>query len=54
MTSKEFVNLAKKVANNYKTIYILGAFGAPMNTKNKSRYTNNYSYNKQVTRKTKF
>lgn len=53
MKSNEFVNLAKKVANNYKTIYILGAFGAPMNDKNKSRYTKNYSYNAESTRKHK-
>lgn len=53
MKNSEFVNLAKKVANNYKTIYILGAFGAPMNNKNKSRYTKNYSYNAEPTRKNK-
>ena len=53
MKSNEFVNLVKKVANNYKTIYILGAFGAPMNNKNKSRYTKNYSYNAEPARKNK-
>lgn len=53
MTNKEFVNIAQKIATNYKTLYILGAFGAPMNAKNKNRYTNNYSYNRQATRKNK-
>ena len=38
MKSNDFVTLAKMIANNYKTIYILGAFGAPMSDKNKSRY----------------
>ena len=53
MKSSEFVNIAKDIANNYKTIYILGAFGAPMNDNNKKRYTNNYSYNEQQSRKSK-
>ncbi len=53
MKSNEFVNIAKKIATNYKTLYILGAFGAPMNAKNKNRYTHNYSYNSQATRKNK-
>lgn len=53
MKSSEFVSLATKVAKNYKTIYILGAFGAPMNNKNKNRYTKNYSYNAETTRKHK-
>ena len=45
-TSKEFVAKAVNVAKNYKTLYILGCFGAPMNEKNKKRYTKNNSYNK--------
>ena len=53
MKSSEFVNIAKDIANNYKTIYILGAFGAPMNDNNKKRYTNNYSYNAEQLRKSK-
>lgn len=53
MKSNDFVTLAKMIANNYKTIYILGAFGAPMSDKNKSRYTKNYSYNAEKTRRNK-
>ena len=53
MKSNEFVSIAKNIANNYKTLYIMGAFGAPLNDKNKIRYTNNYSYNQQSTRKDK-
>lgn len=51
MTASEFVEKAKGCANNYKTLYVMGCFGAPMNEKNKQRYTNNHSYNKQSERK---
>lgn len=47
MNSNEFVNKLKDIANNYKTLYVLGCFGAPMNATNKKRYTNNNSYNKR-------
>lgn len=50
MKVKDFVNKAKDIANNYKTLYVMGCFGAPLNTTNKKRYTNNYKYNKQATR----
>lgn len=53
MKSNEFIRIAKDIANNYKTIYILGAFGAPMNDNNQKRYTNNYSYNAEQSRKSK-
>lgn len=46
MTNNEFVKKAKDIANNYKTLYVLGCFGSPMNATNKKRYTNNNSYNK--------
>lgn len=45
MTNLEFVEKAKAAAEKYKTLYILGCFGAPMNDKNKYRYTHNNSYN---------
>lgn len=45
MTAKEFVDKLVDVANNYKTLYVLGCFGAPLNAKNKERYTNNQTYN---------
>ena len=47
MKANEFVEKAKQIANDYKTLYVLGCFGAPMNTANKKRYTNNNSYNKK-------
>ena len=46
MKASEFVEKAKQIANDYKTLYVLGCFGAPMNAANKKRYTNNNSYNK--------
>lgn len=45
MTANEFCEIARKIATEYKTLYILGCFGAPMNAKNKLRYTNNQVYN---------
>lgn len=50
MKVNDFVNKAKDIANNYKTLYVMGCFGAPMNDKNKKRYTTNHSYNKQSDR----
>lgn len=50
MTNKEFVKRLIDVANNYKTLYIMGCFGAPMTEANKTRYCNNHSYNKQASR----
>ena len=47
MKSTEFINKAKDIANNYKTLYVLGCFGAPMTSANKKRYINNCSYNKK-------
>ena len=37
-TAKELVAACLDVVNNYKTIYVLSCFGAPMNAKNKERY----------------
>ena len=47
MSNDEFVKKAKDIANNYKTLYVLGCFGAPMTASNKKRYINNCSYNKK-------
>lgn len=47
MTNLEFAKKLMDIANGgYKTLYIMGCFGAPMNEKNKERYSNNYEYNK--------
>lgn len=54
MNNKEFVAKLKDIAQNYKTLYVMGCFGAPMTAANKQRYINNGShndYNLQPTRK---
>lgn len=50
MNNLDFVAILKDIALNYKTLYVMGCFGAPMTTANKRRYTTNYSYNKQSSR----
>ena len=50
MKASEFVKKLEDVAKNYKTLYVMGCFGAPMNDPNKTRYCNNHSYNKQAAR----
>lgn len=50
MTSKEFVEIVKRIATDYKTLYIMGCFGGAMHDKNKERYSNNDKYNKQPER----
>ena len=52
-TATELVSKCKEVVQNYKTLYVLGCFGAPMNAKNKSRYCKNKSYNQQAGRANK-
>ena len=46
MTVKDFIRMLKK-AEQSDTLYVLGCFGAPMSEKNKVRYTNNNSFNKE-------
>lgn len=53
MKSIDFVNKAIDIAKKYKTLYVLGCFGAPMNSTNKNRYTKNYSYNSEDRRRIK-
>ena len=50
MKASEFVAKLNDIATNYKTLYVMGCFGAPMNTSNKKRYCNNHDYNKKDTR----
>lgn len=49
-TAKELAAAAEAVAKKNKTLYVMGCFGAPMNAKNKARYTRNLAYNKDATR----
>ena len=50
MTNTEFVKKVTDIANNYKTLYVMGCFGAPMTAANKSRYCQHTAYNQQATR----
>ena len=43
MKSSELVAKATDIAKNYKTLYVIGCFGAPMTAANKTRYTQNHS-----------
>lgn len=49
-TNIDLANRLKEVATNYKTLYVMGCFGAPMNDSNKKRYCNNHDYNKNAAR----
>ena len=50
-TNVELVNKLKDIAKNYKTLYVMGCFGAPMTESNKTRYINHHSYNQRPDRK---
>lgn len=50
MKASDFIEKLKDVVENYKTLYVMGCFGAPMNAKNKTRYCSNHSYNRQASR----
>lgn len=50
MKSSELVSKVIDIAKNYKTLYVMGCFGSPMTPANKTRYTQNHSYNKGADR----
>lgn len=52
MTSSEFIDKLQ-LAVNSKTLYVMGAFGAPATAKNKKRYANSCDYNKRADRSAK-
>lgn len=45
MTNKELAAKLIDIAKNYKTLYVMGCFGAPMTATNKERYKKNHKYN---------
>lgn len=51
MRVNDFCSKLLDIVYDYKTLYVMGCFGAPMNDKNKVRYTQNHSYNKKEERK---
>lgn len=52
-TGEELATAAEAVARSRKTLYVMGCFGAPLTSTNKTRYTQNHSYNRQSSRTTK-
>lgn len=49
-TGKELATACVNVAKNFKTLYVMGCFGAPMTDDNKERYINHHSYNQKAAR----
>jgi hypothetical protein len=47
-TGKDLATACENVAKNYKTLYVMGCFGAPMTAGNKIRYINHHSYNRKA------
>lgn len=50
MQASEFVRRLKEVAEEYETLYVYCAFGAPLTAENKARYIKEHSYNKKADR----
>lgn len=50
MTAQELTRRCVDVAEHYKTLYVMGCFGAPMTAANKKRYTQNHEYNRAAAR----
>lgn len=50
MKASEFIKKLQDIVDNYKTLYVMGCFGAPLTGGNVSRYCTNHSYNKQAAR----
>lgn len=50
MNATDFVEKLKDIATNYKTLYVMGCFGAPLTSANKERYIKHHPYNTQATR----
>ena len=50
MKASDFVAKLKDIVTNYKTLYVMGCFGAPMTAANKKRYIDHHPYNKQPAR----
>lgn len=49
-TANELVAACLDAANNHKTLYVMGCFGAPMNDSNKARLIEHHSYNQRSDR----
>lgn len=49
-TGKQLAEAAIDAAQNHKTLYVMGCFGAPLTGANVDRYCRNHAYNNQVHR----
>ncbi|MDR0858846.1 MAG: hypothetical protein LBN97_07440 [Oscillospiraceae bacterium] len=50
MKAADFTAIAANIAEKYKTLYVMGCFGAPLNAANKQRYKEQYEYNRRPER----
>lgn len=50
MNASEFVKKLIDVANNHKTLYVMGAYGGPLTSSNKTRYIKHHEYNSTSSR----
>ena len=50
MNNLTLIQKMREIATNYKTLYVMGCFGAPLNAANKKRYTSNHQYNRNPER----
>lgn len=50
MKAQTLADKAIDIAKNYKTLYVMGCFGAPLTGSNVSRYCTNHTYNKAADR----
>ena len=50
MKASDLALRLRDIALNYKTLYVMGCFGAPMTEANKKRYINHHSYNQSAAR----
>lgn len=50
MKASVLVDKVVEIAKQYRTLYVMGCFGAPMTDTNKARYTQNHEYNRRAAR----
>lgn len=50
MNASELVKRVLDIANNYRTLYVMGCFGAPLKGSNVQMYCTNHSYNRKSAR----
>lgn len=50
MNASEFIMKLQDIVDNYKTLYVMGCFGAPLTGGNVARYCQNHEYNRRAAR----